>query len=281
MNICTTISSLRKVLDQTKTTIHFIPTMGALHDGHLELIRKARENKGVVVCSIFVNPTQFHETADLEKYPRTTATDIKMLRDVSCDFLFLPDVMEIYPEHLESIPYFDTNGIEDRWEGQFRPGHFKGMLQVVHRLLDIVKPQHLYMGQKDYQQQLLVKYMLNNIFPGIQLITVPTVREYNGLAMSSRNARLSSQGKEVATHIYKNLVSLANSLKSDNDLEVNIQHVKNNLTAIGFKVEYLALVNPDNMEEIVDIKYAKEAVIIIAAWLEGIRLIDNIIITTE
>jgi pantoate--beta-alanine ligase len=281
MIICTSINSLQGILSQAIVPIHFVPTMGALHDGHLELIRCAKKTKSIVVCSIFINPTQFNEIADLEKYPRTTAADIKLLITESCDILFLPDVAEIYPQKLAPIPEFDTHGIEDRWEGVFRPGHFKGMLQVVHRLLDIVKPSVLYMGQKDFQQQLLVKCMLENIFPNITLITVPTVREYSGLAMSSRNSRLSYEAKKLAPIIFTKLYSLANHLNEKSDFENLIKDAKDELEKTGISVEYLAIVNPDNMEEITKSTDVKGGVIIIAAWLENIRLIDNIIIPVQ
>jgi pantoate--beta-alanine ligase len=277
MIICTSIYSLQQVLHQAGEPVHFVPTMGALHEGHLELIRCAKNNRGFAVCSIFVNPTQFNESVDLEKYPRPTSNDIMLLRGVSCDVLFLPDVSEIYPQHLAPIPMFDTFGIENRWEGVFRPGHFNGMLQVVHRLLDIVKPTVLYMGQKDYQQQLLVKCMLDNIFPNITLITVPTVRESSGLAMSSRNTRLSPEAKLLAPFIYKKLIEIVDRIHENVEIQELNHDAKLELQERGFNVEYIAIVNPDNMVEITNFTELKKGVIIIAAWLDNIRLIDNVI----
>jgi pantoate--beta-alanine ligase len=250
--------------------------MGALHDGHIELVRRAAQNNGIVVCSIFVNPTQFNESADLEKYPRTTAADIFLLQQAHCHVLFLPDVQEIYPSDMESLPYINTRGIESRWEGHYRPGHFDGMLQVVHRLLSIVKPDFLYMGQKDYQQQLLVSCMLQSIMPEINLVTVPTKRESGGLAMSSRNTRLNPEARSKATELYKVLQAVCEGVRAGHSADQILHKKSEYLESQHFKVDYLAVVDPADMQAYTLVNPADEFLVIAAVWLDDVRLIDNI-----
>jgi pantoate--beta-alanine ligase len=277
MIVCTSVRSLQNLLNQHSRPVHFVPTMGALHDGHIELVRRATEKKGIVVCSIFVNPTQFNESADLEKYPRTTAADIYLLQQARCQILFLPDVEEIYPSDLEPLPFIDTKGIESRWEGHYRPGHFDGMLQVVHRLLSIVKPDFLYMGQKDYQQQLLVSCMMQSILPDITLVTVPTKRESSGLAMSSRNTRLHAEARSKAAALYKVLTAICEGIRAGHPAEQLIQEKIQHLENQHFKIDYLAVVNPTDMQACTPEKSSGAFLVIAAVWLDDVRLIDNIL----
>ena len=184
---------LRNFLQQKNNVTHdvgFVPTMGALHEGHLSLIRMSKSSNSLCICSIFVNPTQFNQTADLQKYPRTTSKDISLLAKVGCDVLFLPDESEVYPSDLDTSVKIDMNGLDTVMEGEFRPGHFAGVMQVVKRLLDITQPTHLYMGQKDFQQFSIIKHMIKQLDMPVNLVMAPTVREENGLAKSSRNERL-------------------------------------------------------------------------------------------
>ena len=207
MIISNTITHLSTILKSysDKGTIGFVPTMGALHDGHLSLINISRKHCDYTVCSIFVNPTQFNDPKDLEKYPRPIENDIELLNSVGCDLLFLPEVSEIYPDGTSNSVTFDFGEMATAMEGQFRPGHFDGMAQVVNRLLEIVKPNFLFMGQKDFQQSAIVSKMLQLTHSEIKLVVCKTKREKDGLAMSSRNVRLSKENRYHAALIYKTL----------------------------------------------------------------------------
>jgi pantoate--beta-alanine ligase len=274
MLICTTIKSLREILDKSKRKVCFVPTMGALHKGHVSLLQQCPQNN-LKVCSIFVNPTQFNDPEDLKKYPRPLSDDIHTLIKHDCDLLFLPSIMEVYPDKSITSPNLELHGIDQRWEGAYRPGHFEGMLQVVYRLLSIVKPDLLVMGQKDYQQQLLVQKMLEQQIPDIKLITGPTLRESDGLAMSSRNIRLSCKDREIAKNLYRVLRFICAQLPSE-QIGTIIKNAKIELNQNGFSVEYLAVVNPNDMKEVDTIKKGDEGLIIVAAQLGKVRLIDNI-----
>ena len=170
----------------------FVPTMGALHEGHLSLLRKAREENDKVVCSIFVNPTQFNDPKDLEKYPRMPEADLRLLDSVSCDYVFMPPAEEIYPEGYRLLD-LDFGNLETVMEGEYRPGHFKGMATVVKRLFDITEPDHAYFGEKDFQQLAIIRRMVDMLQIPLTIIPHPIVREADGLAMSSRNARLTPE----------------------------------------------------------------------------------------
>ncbi len=210
-----TVISLQKHIRSEKRKgkkIGFAPTMGALHEGHLELIRLAQKDCDVTVCSIFVNPTQFNDPKDLEKYPRTVEKDSKMLESAGCNILFLPSVAEIYPPNVDLRNRYDFKQLTQVMEGAFRPGHFDGMAQVVKRLVDIVKPQGLYMGQKDFQQFSIVKNMLKQMRTRTRLIMCATMREADGLAMSSRNVRLTLENRAQAPQIYAQLCCIKENL---------------------------------------------------------------------
>ena len=207
-------TDLKKHLDLVRKSnkrIGFVPTMGALHNGHLSLIQAARQKNDVAVCSIFVNPTQFNDPKDFEKYPVTIEDDIKKLNTISTDILFLPSVEEMYPEGLQSSLHYDFGDLETILEGKFRPGHFQGVGRIVHKLLDIVQPDQLFMGQKDLQQCLVVRRLLAIIHSGVKLVVCPTEREGDGLAMSSRNARLSPAARKNAPAIYQALQGIKNN----------------------------------------------------------------------
>jgi pantoate--beta-alanine ligase len=186
-------------------TIGFVPTMGALHDGHLKLVKKAKKENNLVIVSIFVNPTQFNDKKDLDKYPRNLEDDLLKLMPTKVDFVYAPEVSDIYPNGTEEGAAIDLGGLDETMEGAFRPGHFKGVAQVVKRLLDIVQPNHLYMGQKDFQQFTIIAYIIRKLSIHTNLVVCPIVREKNGLAMSSRNVRLSPDTRAAAGIIYKTL----------------------------------------------------------------------------
>ncbi|MEM9991590.1 MAG: pantoate--beta-alanine ligase [Bacteroidota bacterium] len=263
---------------QSGKTIGFVPTMGALHAGHLALIRAALQQCDYVVCSIFVNPTQFNDATDLEKYPRTVAADFQKLYAVECHAIFLPEVDEIYPEPAPILPPLEFGQLTQVLEGAHRAGHFAGVVQVVHRLLDIVRPDYLYMGQKDYQQQAIIGAMLTQLSSTIQLITAPTVREKDGLAMSSRNTRLTAQQRQLAPLLHQVLSGVKTDITQQ-----SIEHVERaaqqQLTDAGFVVDYLSVVDGTTLQAIEVFEDAKSVVVVVAASLGDIRLIDNLIIS--
>ena len=194
----------------------FVPTMGALHAGHISLINDSKKASDLTVCSIFVNPTQFNDPKDFEKYPITIEKDIAMLEAAGCDILFLPEVAEMYPGGTSTSIHYELGYLETILEGHYRPGHFQGVCMIVHRLLDIVKPDNLYIGQKDYQQSMVIKKLieLTGMKELVDLNISPTLREAGGLAMSSRNMRLTEQERVKATAIYKTLHLIKEQLKT-------------------------------------------------------------------
>ncbi|MEO8962378.1 MAG: pantoate--beta-alanine ligase [Ginsengibacter sp.] len=257
--------------------ISFVPTMGALHAGHLSLIRKSAEVADLTICSIFVNPLQFNSTEDFRKYPKTIEKDMMLLENEGCDVLFLPDEKEIYPDKSCRKKHYDLEYLETILEGKFRPGHFQGVCTVVERLLKIVRPDFLLLGQKDYQQCMIIEHLLLLMNQNIQLIICPIVREESGLAMSSRNFRLSSSERKTASAIYRNLCSIKENLSSDNFRDLQKQAVSD-LEKMGLKIEYLELAKTNTLELIDVFEKGEEVIILIAVFLEGVRLIDNVII---
>src|SRR5690242_16660019 len=189
---------LQKLRNQN-VSVGFVPTMGALHNGHISLIKKAKKECDIVVCSVFVNPVQFNNKTDFEKYPVTIEQDILLLEENKTDILFLPSVKEIYPNGTDKLQHFDLDYLENILEGFYRPGHFQGVCNVVHRLLSIVEPNKIFFGQKDYQQTLVAKKIIHQFHQQTEMIVEATLREKDGLAMSSRNMRLSNDARKKAT----------------------------------------------------------------------------------
>ena len=257
-------------------SIGFVPTMGALHQGHLDLIRASLDRNCYTVCSIFVNPTQFNDPKDLEKYPRTLSSDSEMLLKAGCDLLFAPDVAEIYPKVPDTAPSFDMIGMDRVMEGKFRPGHFDGVVQVVYRLLDLVKPDHLFMGLKDYQQQAIIGRMILALNLPVFLVSVETTREEDGLAMSSRNARLTPEWRQKAPIIFETLQAVKTDVLSGKNISRIEAYYFSKLTELGFRMEYLEICNPLTLQPISHFK--DKAVVCIALWAGDVRLIDNILI---
>ena len=263
-------------------TIGFVPTMGALHPGHIALIDTCKIHCKLTVCSIFVNPTQFNDKSDFEKYPVTISNDIKLLSHAGCDVLFLPSVMEIYPNGLEQKkPAYQTGRrfnfglIANILEGSFRPGHFDGMAQVVARLLKIVKPHQLFMGQKDYQQQLIVGLLIKKIKLNTRLVMCPTVREKDGLAMSSRNTRLDATSRKLAVQISKTLKYAKAQLKNTK-AEIGVIQQKSLKRLAGFEgieTEYFEIRNAKTLE--VPKRRSEKLIALTAVKIGGVRLIDN------
>ncbi len=265
--------------NKSHSGVNFVPTMGALHQGHLSLIQLAKQHSGITVCSVFVNPTQFNNAIDFEKYPITIAEDIALLTDAGCDVLFLPSQQEIYPDGTDKAPSFDFGYLETILEGVHRPGHFKGVGQVVARLLDIVKPECLFLGQKDYQQCMVIKMLLEKLKldSKIQLITAPTIREDDGLAMSSRNRRLTPSQRTIASTIYQCLVSIQAKLQTEK-FEVVQKECIDLLKDKGFAPEYVSLANATTLSLMDDYNIDVPMVALIAAEIGGVRLIDNMVL---
>ena len=258
-------------------SIGFVPTMGALHKGHISLIQTARVENSLVVASIFVNPTQFTDQLDFEKYPSTIESDILKLENSGCDILFLPTVADIYPNGITANQQYNLGHLDTILEGKYRPGHFQGVCQIVHLLLQIISPGKLYLGQKDYQQCLVIKKMISLLHIGTSVIICPTQREPDGLAMSSRNVRLTSIDREKATYIFKMLNYINENSKAE-DLEKLEQIVQNKLTEQGFKVEYVAIADQLTLENIQFRDKPSTPVALIAAYINQVRLIDNLIL---
>ena len=257
--------------------IAFIPTMGALHEGHAELMLQAKKHHSVTVGSIFVNPTQFNDKKDLEKYPRTLEKDVIVCEGAGLDYLYVPEVLEVYPPSYNTKLDLDLEGLDKVMEGAFRAGHFDGVCQVVKRLLDLVMPSHLYMGQKDFQQFTIVDFMIKKLGIPVILVVVPTSREKSGLARSSRNMRLSPKGKVKAATIYRTLNSIKDKkeLMSVNDLQV---YGMKRLQRAGFEPEYVSIADGHTLSPLESLNADQYAVVCVAAWLEGVRLIDNLIL---
>lgn len=263
-----------------------IPTMGALHQGHLSLIEAAQKNGYQTVVSIFVNPMQFNNTADLEKYPRHLDNDLALLAGLGVDAVWTPNIDTIYPADFSEIA-LDLGILDQIFEGLHRPGHFNGVVQVLNQLFSVIQPQAVFFGQKDLQQCLVVEKLLAAYFPQIKYFRVATLRAPSGLALSSRNERLTSKGKELAAEIYASMLRISNSLANHN--EVQDQECER-LKQLGFEIEYLEWVSLPNMEKaklrdltimeehaLSNVKTATTAVVF-AGTLEGVRLIDNLLI---
>ena len=250
-----------------------IPTMGALHQGHLSLIEAAQKNGYQTVVSIFVNPLQFNNAVDLEKYPRHLDNDLALLAGVGVDAVWTPNIDTIYPADFKEIA-LELGILDQMYEGLHRPGHFNGVVQVLNQLFSVIQPKAVFFGQKDLQQCLVVEKLLASYFPEIKYFRVPTLRAESGLALSSRNERLSSKGKELSAEIYVSMLRISNSLENHN--EVQDQECER-LKQLGFEIEYLDWVSLPNMEKAKSCNLGETA-IVFAGSLEGVRLIDNLLI---
>ncbi len=256
--------------------IGFVPTMGALHEGHLSLIRRAKQENDVVVVSIFINPTQFAQGEDYEKYPRDIESDKEKLEAIAIDYLFLPDVNSLYPEGYST--YVVVEGLSDKLCGKFRPGHFRGVATIVCKLFNIVKPLRAYFGQKDYQQSLIIKRMVEDLNFDIEIIVCPTIREQDGLAMSSRNLYLNEKERQAATVIYKALQEGKKLLKDGaKPLNVNlkIHEILKNEPLVR-EIQYCGIYDPLTLEEVKEKQ--DKYLLAIALKIGDTRLIDNLIV---
>ena len=258
-------------------SVGFVPTMGALHEGHLSLLRKSKKMTGITVCSIFVNPTQFNNPDDFEKYPKKIETDILLLEENGCDILFLPAKEEIYPAKGSKKVHYELGYLETILEGKFRPGHFQGVCQAVDKLLSIVNPSFLFLGQKDFQQCLVIKQLLEIMHKKNEIIICPTLREKSGLAKSSRNLRLNSDEIKIAPILNKVLLSIKSKLAENNFSELKKASILH-LEKTGFKVEYLELARRKDLKILNKFGKGQELIILVAVFLNEVRLIDNLLI---
>jgi pantoate--beta-alanine ligase len=279
MFIFKTVQDLQKHiqnLHKKGKSIGLVPTMGALHYGHLSLMQAAQNQCDITVCSIFVNPTQFNDAKDLEKYPRTTEQDIDLLSRVETDILFLPNVDAVYPKGLAINIDLDFGTLDKLMEGEHRPGHFSGVAQVVKRLLDIVKPDKLFMGQKDYQQFCICRSMIEQLRVRTEIVMCPIIRQENGLAMSSRNMRLTVAEKEIALNISRILKATKKRFKPSNIEETKkIAIVElNNITE--FQLDYFEIV--DGKTLLLATENSESVVACTAVFVGEVRLIDNVVI---
>jgi pantoate--beta-alanine ligase len=271
-----TLSSFRK----KGKKIGFVATMGALHEGHISLIQRSKQENDTTVCSIFVNPRQFNDPADLAKYPRPIERDIHLLGSANVDILFLPEVNDVYPQNYIS-PQVDLNGLENVLEGSARPGHFKGVGQVVKRLFECVKPDRAYFGQKDFQQTLVIKHLVKQFQLPIEIINCPILREPNGLAMSSRNIRLSDEDRQQSGFIYAALNKLKHNCTEMSLSEaLNIAR-KDIESQNGAVIEYFEIVNPENLQSIDKIEKDEIAIALIVVNYHGVRLLDNLYLSVN
>ncbi len=262
---------------QNGRTIGFVPTMGALHQGHLSLMKQSINENTATICSIFVNPTQFNDAEDLQKYPRTIEKDIELLTQVGVDILFLPEVNEVYPDNWQT-PSFDFQGLDELMEGEHRPGHFSGVAEVVYRLLDIVQPTTLYMGQKDYQQWRIIQSMLTQLSSDIRLKRCVIEREIDGLAMSSRNVRLPEEARMIAPNINK-ILELARQEIITLTIQEVLLNARKRLNEIAeFTLDYFEIVDAQSLQRVENKDKSESLVACTAVYLANIRLIDNIIL---
>ncbi|MCW3071948.1 MAG: Pantothenate synthetase [Bacteroidetes bacterium] len=294
MIIFTRVQELQDHLDivqNQQKTIGFVPTMGALHEGHLALVEISKKDNDISVCSIFVNPTQFNDLSDLAKYPRTLEKDSRMLESVDCDILFAPEISEMYTEaelELKRQNVEDkgwTNGktvdfgqLDRVMEGTQRPGHFNGVAQVVSKLFRIVRPNRAYFGQKDFQQLAIIRSMAKQLELPVEIIGCPIVREKDGLAMSSRNVRLTETERAVAPLISKTLFKVK-EMKADHSIAELKAFAETELRSEPLmQLEYFEIVDAETLQPVNDYKDAKNVVACIALKLGNVRLIDNIIL---
>jgi pantoate--beta-alanine ligase len=277
LKIFTTVKEIQQYLHELRNlnkTTGFVPTMGALHQGHLSLIKQARQVNDVVICSIFVNPTQFTDAADLEKYPRPIADDIQKLESADCDILFNPAVNEMYADNEQW--HLNIGELEHLLEGKFRPGHYQGVTQVVYKLFNIVRPDSAYFGQKDYQQVLVIRKMVELLNMPVKLVMCPIERESDGLAMSSRNIHLTADDRKHALVLSKALMFVKDKFRSEKITVLQSEATWLVKSEPGIQLEYFEIADGNTLHPAGD--DTKSIVALVAARVGHTRLIDNIII---
>lgn len=258
-------------------SIGLVPTMGALHKGHLSLIEASQAQNQITVCSIFVNPAQFNNPSDLLKYPRTIEKDTEMLKEVRCDVLFCPETEEMYPH--QPMVKFDFHPLDKVMEGKFRPGHFSGVGLVVSKLFNIVEPDHAYFGQKDWQQFAIINQMVQDLSFDITLHSIPTLREADGLALSSRNQRLTNEQRPHAIVFYRALTLAKRKLQEGEEPEAVQALVKEMVeNEPGVTFEYFELADSTNLNTIKNVEASNRPIMCIAGYVGEVRLIDNMFV---
>jgi pantoate--beta-alanine ligase len=279
MKVLYTIADFNKARNELKGTLGLVPTMGYLHQGHLALVRQARLENKFVAVSIFVNPTQFGPSEDFAQYPHDPERDISLLEKEKVDLVFMPDISEMYPPDFST--WVDVEGVTDRLEGVSRPGHFRGVATVVAKLFNIVQPDNAYFGQKDAQQVLVIKKMVAELNMKVNIIAVPTVREPDGLAMSSRNSYLSPAERKASLVLWQSL-DLAQQLFSAGERQAD--YIRQKMTQLIekeplAKINYISIANADSLAELFEINCP--ALISLAVWIGKTRLIDTILINQD
>lgn len=279
MKIISTVAHLEKLLReiQKNQSIGFVPTMGALHEGHLSLVDKALKQTDVCVCSIFVNPTQFNNLEDLNNYPNRLVEDLNLLEEKGCDIVFTPTKEDVYPKGFQ-VEKYNFGNLDKVMEGANRPGHFEGVAMVVSRLFDIVQPQKAYFGEKDYQQLAIIRSLVKQDGRPIQIISCPIAREPDGLAMSSRNLRLENRYREAAPRIYELLAKIPKLQKSQS-IERVTEWVNKTFEADSeLELEYFEISHADSLEKSIKWSDSQKHIACIAVYAGAIRLIDNILV---
>ncbi|MFA5339217.1 MAG: pantoate--beta-alanine ligase [Candidatus Omnitrophota bacterium] len=276
MKIIRSINKLNKELKRDRQkgrSVGFVPTMGFLHEGHLSLIRRARKENKTVVVSIFVNPAQFGPNEDYEEYPRDLRKDAALCKKEGVDHIFYPAVKAMYPKGYST--YVNVEGLTENLCGKFRPSHFRGVATIVAKLFNIVRPDTAYFGQKDAQQAIVIKQMAEDLNMGIRIKIMPTVREKDGLAMSSRNAYLSPDGRRVSPTVYRALQLAGDLIKSGSRDAAKIKsEIRKILSVAADKIDYISIVDPESLKEVKKIK--GKVLVAVAVRIGGTRLIDNI-----
>lgn len=269
------MASIARKLRRENKTVGFIPTMGALHEGHLSLVREARSSCDIVIASIFVNPAQFNDKKDLERYPRDLTADAAKLAELGVDYVYAPEQDEIYPQGFSTYVYVED--LTESLEGASRPGHFRGVATVVTILFNTIRPDHAYFGQKDAQQVAVIKRLTQDLGFETEIVVLPTVREESGLAMSSRNELLSPEDREKAAIVYRALREAREAFKSGEQNALNLAEIVQQAIAAepSARIDYIAVVDAENLQPIDKIG-DREAVIAAAVYFGEIRLIDNV-----
>jgi pantoate--beta-alanine ligase len=271
------IGATREYLEsvsESGKTIGFVPTMGALHEGHLSLLKRSKQDNDITTCSIFVNPIQFNNPEDLEKYPHTLKSDIRVLESLGCDMVFTPSVEEMYPEPETTV--YDFGHLDKVMEGKYRYSHFNGVAIVVRRLFEIIRPNRAYFGEKDFQQLIIIQKMVEMLDLDVEIIPCPILRESDGLAMSSRNTRLTSRQRKVAPVIHKTMLDVKTKVRTMPFDEIK-KWVKQNINKQPeMKLEYIEIVDEQTLLPISSCDENKRCSACIAVYLGEVRLIDNI-----
>lgn len=265
---------LHEISSRSNAKVGFVPTMGALHQGHISLVKKCVKENDICVVSIFVNPTQFNDKNDLAKYPRSPDADALLLKEAGCDILFMPSVSEMYPT--EDTRKFDFGNIEKVMEGKFRPGHFNGVAQIVSKLFYAVKPNKAYFGEKDFQQVAIIKAMVKQLTIPVDIVACPIIREDSGLARSSRNTLLTDEQRKKAALIFKVLSKSTTFVAQKTPAEICRWVAEQFADDKEFKLDYYEIVDADSLESIKDWSDSNDIVGCIAIYCGNIRLIDNI-----